>query len=260
MRQSGCSKAWGKGATRIDSDACIWHCCCLYTARLNRGHRSQHSHPVQPFLCCFHPNRQISRLSFESRLCRIHSLYDCCPKTILSSHCLLCLFFCLFPLCYRRLLSVVDIVPAPASFSCTRRVVTLAVFQLPFCCPAPTTKDDCCCCCRCCCTPLHLGLEWPHEGNSQRERREYCRLHTEHTTEWRAFYHAPLTSIHSCTTLLLLRPSQSGAFVGEPLASPLDSLASRPCTTLEKTKAPVEPTPTLLQPDGRTRLSGVIIH
>lgn len=25
-------KAWGKGATRIDSDACIWH--CLYTARL----------------------------------------------------------------------------------------------------------------------------------------------------------------------------------------------------------------------------------
>lgn len=161
------------------------------------------------------------------------------------------MFFLLpFPLCPRRLLSVVDIVPAPASFSCTRRVVTLAVFQLPFCCPAPTTKDDCYCWCRCCCTPLHLGLEWPRERNPQRASPECCRLHTEHTTEWRAFYHAPLTSIHSCTTLLLLRPSQSGAFVGKPLASPLDSLASRPCTTLEKRRHPWSPHRPYYSPTG----------
>lgn len=170
------------------------------------------------------------RRSFELRLFRIHSLYDCCPRIILSFHCTSVLlffffFFFLSRLCPPRLSSVVDIVPAPASFSCTRRVVTLAVFQLPFCCPAPTTKDDCCCC-----GLLHSFA--PRNCSCQRDdsQRQTPSIvdYMLSTPPSGASPTKPLTSIHSCTTLLLLRPCQSGAFVGEPLASPLDSLATDP--------------------------------
>lgn len=223
------------------------HLPCLYTARLRPTTAPQ---PVNLHVVSTQTTKSVvlrlnrgSLVSTPSTIV-VRRLFFLSTVSVLFFSSLLAFF---------RPLTTVDIVSTPCFFLWIKRVQTLAVFQLP--CVARHQQQRT----TAAAAAFLCNSDWSGHSRRFSERPSTVVYLLSTPPKWRVSNHSLDVDpfLHDSPPPV---PLSERSFCGRapginPRLACLKTLHSR-----RKTKAPVEPTPTLLQPDGRTRLSGDTFH